>query len=47
MAKATTIKDAVKKLEEARGINSAEAEKVCGASGVPRRSAAGPMLTTP
>ncbi|KIZ02698.1 Dynein light chain 1, axonemal [Monoraphidium neglectum] len=28
MAKATTIKDAVKKLEEARGINAAEAEKV-------------------
>jgi hypothetical protein len=32
MAKATTIKDAVKKLEEARGINAAEAEKVCTAT---------------
>jgi hypothetical protein len=30
MAKATTIKDAVKKLEETRGINAAEAEKVGG-----------------
>lgn len=28
MAKATTIKDAVKKLEETRGISAAEAEKV-------------------
>jgi hypothetical protein len=29
MAKAMTIKDAIKKLEETRGINAAEAEKVC------------------
>lgn len=28
MAKATTIKDALKKLEEARGVNTAELEKV-------------------
>eukprot|EP00877_Chromochloris_zofingiensis_P002454 jgi/Chrzof1/12209/Cz06g25120.t1 len=28
MAKATTIKDAIKKLEETRGINAAEAEKI-------------------
>lgn len=36
MAKATTIKDAVKKLEETRGINAAEAEKVrCRRAGLP------------
>jgi hypothetical protein len=29
MAKATTIKDALKKLEETRGVNPAELEKVC------------------
>lgn len=29
MAKATTIKDALKKLEETRGVNAAELEKVC------------------
>jgi hypothetical protein len=28
MAKATTIKDALKKLEETRGVNTAELEKV-------------------
>ena len=28
MAKATTIKDALKKLEETRGVNAAEIEKV-------------------
>jgi hypothetical protein len=28
MAKATTIKDALKKFEETKGVNSAEAEKV-------------------
>lgn len=35
MAKATTIKDALKKLEETRGVNPAELEKVrcCSACG--------------
>jgi hypothetical protein len=28
MAKATTIKDALKKLEETRGVNAAELDKV-------------------
>jgi hypothetical protein len=32
MAKATTIKDALKKLEETRGVNAAELDKVLSAA---------------
>ncbi len=34
MAKATTIKDAIKKLEETKGISAVDAEKVPAAAGL-------------